>query len=50
MEVGVPYVPGRVNDGPEYTPDDGRRDRPKQVECCAKINNLRNWCIWLVLL
>jgi hypothetical protein len=20
-----------------YTPDDGRRDRPKHVECCSKI-------------
>jgi hypothetical protein len=24
------------------TPDDGRRDRPKQVECYLKINNLGN--------
>jgi hypothetical protein len=30
--------------------DDGRKDRPKHVQCYAKINNLRNWCIWLVLL
>jgi hypothetical protein len=27
------------------TPDDGRRDRPKHVECYAKINNLSNWCM-----
>jgi hypothetical protein len=32
------------------TPDDGRKDRPKHVECFARINNLRNWCILLVIL
>jgi hypothetical protein len=33
-----------------WTPDDGRKDRPKHVQCHAKINNLGNWCIWLILL
>jgi hypothetical protein len=33
-----------------WTPDDGRKDRPKHVQCYAKVNNLRNWCTWLVLL
>jgi hypothetical protein len=28
------------------TPDDGRKDRPKHVECFARINNLRNRCIF----
>ena len=32
-----------------WTPDDGRKDRPKHVECHSKIN-LIHWCIWLVLL
>jgi len=27
------------------TPDDGRKDRPKHVECYYKINNLVHWCI-----
>ena len=27
-----------------WTPDDGRKDRPKHVECHSKIN-LRHWCI-----
>ena len=32
------------------TPDDGRKDRPKHVECHSKIKiNLIHWCIWLVL-
>jgi hypothetical protein len=33
-----------------WAPDDGRKDRPKHVECFTRINNWRNWCIWLVLL
>ena len=33
------------------TPDDGRKDRPKHVECHSKnIINLMHWCILLVLL
>jgi len=32
-----------------WSPDDGRKDRPKHVECHSKIN-LIHWCIWLVLL
>ena len=34
-----------------WTPDDGRRDRPKHVECHSKNRiNLIHWCIFLVLL
>jgi hypothetical protein len=33
----------------ELTPDDGQTNCPKHVELNAKIN-LRNQCIWLVLL
>ena len=33
-----------------WAPDDGRKDRPKHVECFTRINNLRNRCILLVLL
>jgi hypothetical protein len=33
-----------------WAPDDGRKDRPKYVECFARINNLINRSIWLVLL
>jgi hypothetical protein len=33
-----------------WTPEDGRKDRPKNVEWYVKINNLRNWCICLVVL
>jgi hypothetical protein len=33
------------------TPDDGRKDRPKHVECYSKNKiNLRDRCIYLVLL
>jgi len=32
------------------TLDDGRKDRPKHVECYSIKINLRRWCIWLVLL
>jgi len=32
------------------TSDDGRKDRPKHVECYSNKINLRHWCIWLVLL
>jgi len=32
-----------------WTPDDGRKDRPKHVECHSKKKNtLIYWCIWLV--
>jgi len=34
----------------QYTPDDGRKDCPKHVECCSKINKFEILCIWLVLL
>jgi len=33
----------------EKTPDDGQRNCPKHVEFHAGVN-MRNWCIWLVLL
>jgi hypothetical protein len=33
-----------------WAPDDGRKDRPKHVECFTRTNNLRNRCILLVLL
>ena len=33
-----------------WTPDDGRKDRPKHVELFQNQINLRHWCIWLVLL
>ena len=33
----------------EYTPDDGQRNCPKHVDFHVGVN-LRNWCIWLVLL
>ena len=34
-----------------WTPDDGRKDRPKYVECHSKNKiNLIHRCIWLVLL
>ena len=33
-----------------WTLDDGRKDRPKHVECYSNKINLRHWCIWLVLL
>jgi len=34
-----------------WTPDNGRKDRPKHVECHSKNKiNLIHWCIWLVLL
>ena len=32
------------------TPDDGREDRPKHVECYSNKINLRHSCLWLVLL
>jgi len=32
------------------TPDDGRKDRPKHVDCYSNKINSRHWCIWLVLL
>ena len=32
------------------TLDDGRKDRPKHVECYSNKINLRHWWIWLVLL
>ena len=31
-------------------PDDGRKDRPKHLECFTRINNLRNRCMFLVLI
>jgi len=30
------------------TPDDGRKGRPKHVECYSNETNLRHWCVWLV--
>jgi len=33
-----------------WTPDDGRKDRPKHVELHQNKINSRHWCIWLVLL
>jgi len=32
------------------TPDDGRKHRPKHVECYSNKINLKHSCIWLVLL
>ena len=32
-----------------WTADDGRKDRPKHVECDSK-TNLIHWCVWLVSL
>ena len=32
------------------TPVDGRKDRPKHVDCYSNKINLKHWCIWLVLL
>jgi hypothetical protein len=33
-----------------YSPELLMMDGKTDVESYAKINNLRNWCIWLVLL
>jgi hypothetical protein len=33
-----------------WAPDDGQKDRSEHVECFTRINNLRNRCIWLVVL
>jgi len=33
-----------------WTPDDGRKDRPKHVVCYPKLNKFKNWCILLILL
>jgi len=33
-----------------FTPDDGRRDRPKHVELLQNKINLRHWCTCMVLL
>jgi len=33
-----------------WTPDDGRKDRPKHVQCFRRTNNLKNKCVVLVLL